>query len=87
MASKITPLSAVNVSASWQRLTTTSMNTVGQRVIVNTGGTMYFNTTNADAGLGLLVAGIYDFSGCDPATLWFKQTTGNPSVSGYVITE
>ena len=63
------------------------MNTLGQRVIVNTAGTIYFNTTNADAGQGLLNAGIYDFSGCDPATLWFKQTSGTPAVGGYVITE
>lgn len=87
MASKITVLPSISVSATWQRLTTSSMNTYGQRVSINCSGPVYFNTTNADAGQTYLSTGNYDFSGADPSTLWFKQVSAGPAVGGYVITE
>lgn len=87
MASKITVLPSVSVNASWQRLTTSSMNTLGQQVFINCSGGVYFNTTNADAGRTYLSTGNYNFSGADPSTLWFQQVSAGPAVGGYVITE
>ena len=87
MASKITVLPSINVNANWQRLTTSSMNTFGQKVFINCSGGVYFNTTNNDAGRTYLTTGNYDLSGADPATLWFQQVSAGPAVGGYVITE
>jgi len=86
--SKLTVYPSFTISTGWQRLTTTSSATFGQNFFVSVSGAVYMNSTNSATGQTYLAGPqTYNFSGVDPANIYFSQVSAGVAVGGYMINE
>ena len=86
--SKLTVYPSFTISTGWQRLTTTSSATFGQNFFVSVSAAVYMNTAASGTGQTYLAGpATYNFSGVDPAGIYFSQVGPGAAVGGYIITE